>query len=98
MVAQRLAVWTVELMKKNKTWKTVTDIGGVVMAVGMVVAGWYAGVLGILIVWAVVRSILGRSQGGGIIGVDQQGQAHGRPKDEGKGGVGYQTFVPPSHR
>lgn len=85
-------------MKKNKTWARITDIVGVALTVIMAFAGWYVGIIGVLIVWAIARSVFGRTDSGGLIGVEQQSQARGKRPRRGNGGAGYQTFVPPSHR
>lgn len=79
-------------MKKNKTWRRVTDIVGVALTIIMAFAGWYVGIIGVLVLWAIVRSVSGSSNGGGIIGVEQQSQARGKRPRTGNGGVGFQTF------
>lgn len=56
--------------------------------------------LGIIVLVALLiaaRLLRGPSESGGVIGVDQQSQARGRPRDEGNGGVGRQTFSSPWH-
>jgi hypothetical protein len=88
---------TVTGMKFNKTWGV---IGGIVVAAPLTIASFMVSIklgIGVLVALLVlVRVLRGPSESGGVIGVDQQSQAHGRPKDEGNGG-GRQTFSSPYH-
>ena len=83
-------------MKFSKTW------GVIAAATPLVIISFAVsvklGVVALIAVLIVVRLVRGSSNSGGIIGVDQQSRAHGRPKDEGNGGVGRQTFSSPYHR
>ena len=78
--------------------KTVGTVGAVALTISAFVASIKLGVVVLFVVLILARLLRGSSSSGGIIGVDQQGQAHGQPRDEGNGGVGRPTFPSAWHR
>ena len=78
--------------------KPLITVVAAVATIAAFVASFKLGVAVLLAVLVLARLVRGpSSDSGGVIGVDQQSQAHGRPKDEGNGGVGRQTFSSPYH-
>lgn len=79
------------------TTKTLFTVGAVTLTVASFVASIKLGVVALLVVLILALLVRSSSASGGIIGVDQQSQSQSRPKDEGNGGVGRQTFSSPWH-
>ena len=79
------------------TTKTLFTVGAVTLTVASFVASIKLGVVALLVVLILALLVRSSSASGGIIGVDQQSQSRSRPKDEGNGGVGRQTFSSPWH-
>lgn len=90
--ARLIAAGTVVGMKKNKTWSIIADLTGVALTIVMIVGGWYVGIIGVLVLWTIVHSVVGRSESSGIIGVEQQSKARGKRPRTGNGGVAFRTF------
>lgn len=82
-------------MKFSKAWGVIAAAAPLVII--SFVVSVKLGVVALLAALIVARLLRGSSNSGGLIGVDHQGQAHGRPHDEGNGGVGRPTFPSPWH-
>ncbi len=84
------------VLRMNIT-KTLGTAASALLAIAAFVVSIKLGIIVLVALLIVARLLRGPSESGGVIGVDQQSQARGRPRDEGNGGVGRQTFSSPWH-